>query len=220
MMGMTEALLERFAQLSEQFTAALATRRHVKNEYTSGYQIEKTVFIEWCVKARNLLAMACGKDSVHFQSFIELEKKRDWRSDYTALEEVGAVFRAAKEDFTGGHIISIRNLVQADVFDTELEQAQELLSMGYYSAAAVIAGVVLETTLRQLCADRKIAPAKLDKMNADLAKAGLYNTLIQKRITALADIRNKAAHGHSSQFTPADVADMISYVGHFVADRL
>jgi hypothetical protein len=53
-------------------------------------------------------------------------------------------------------------------------------------AAAVIAGTVLETALRQLC---------LDRMNADLAKAGVYNSLMQKRITALAAIRNRAAHG-------------------------
>ena len=36
---------------------------------------------------------------------------------------------------------------------------------------------------------------KLGTMNAGLAKQGVYNKLTQKRITALADIRNKAAHG-------------------------
>jgi hypothetical protein len=38
-------------------------------------------------------------------------------------------------------------------------------------------------------------------MNAALAKAGKYNKLMQKRITALADIRNSAAHGNFNQFT-------------------
>ena len=35
---------------------------------------------------------------------------------------------------------------------------------------------------------------------------------MQKRITALADIRNNAAHGHPEQFRDNDVSDMISYV--------
>ena len=42
-------------------------------------------------------------------------------------------------------------------------------------------------------------------MNADLAKAGVYDKLIQKRVTMLADIRNKAAHGDTVGFNDDDV---------------
>lgn len=37
------------------------------------------------------------------------------------------------------------------MFSNELEQAEELLKTGYRTAAAVIAGAVLETALRDLC---------------------------------------------------------------------
>jgi hypothetical protein len=57
-------------------------------------------------------------------------------------------------------------------------------------------------------------------MNADLAKAGIYTLLIQKRITALAQIRNDAAHGKPDQFTDADVKGMIADVERFIADYL
>jgi hypothetical protein len=56
---------------------------------------------------------------------------------------------------------------------------------------------VLETGLREKCADNAIEPGKLDKMNADLAKAGINNKLVQKHITALADILNGAALSRS-----------------------
>ena len=46
-----------------------------------------------------------------------------------------AVFSAANEDYKGGFLISIKNLIQADVFDSELEQAVELLDSGYKLAA-------------------------------------------------------------------------------------
>lgn len=131
-----------------------------------------------------------------------------------------AVFLAAKEDFEGGYLLSVRSLVQAEMFDSQLEQAEELFKSGYITAAAVIAGVVLETTLRELCDRSSIAHGKLDKMNADLAKAGIYNKLTQKRITALADIRNSAAHGKPEEFTDQDVLDMIRDVTKFVADYL
>jgi hypothetical protein len=57
-------------------------------------------------------------------------------------------------------------------------------------------------------------------MNADLAKAGAYNSLVQKRITALAAIRNSAAHGRPQDFTKDDVAAMITDVERFAATKV
>ncbi|WP_346659246.1 hypothetical protein [Bradyrhizobium sp. CW7] len=56
-------------------------------------------------------------------------------------------------------------------------------------------------------------------MNADLAKAGAYNSIVQKRITAIAAVRNSAAHGHPETFTEADVRDMISFIERFLMDN-
>ena len=114
----------------------------------------------------------------------------------------------------------MKYLVEADVFDTELEQAKELLSNRYKLAAAVIGGVVLETALRSLCDKEKIEHGKLDKMNADLAKAGVYNKKKKKSITALADIRNSAAHGKDSEFTHENVENMIRDIESFLANYL
>ena len=79
---------------------------------------------------------------------------------------------------------------------------------------------MLETSMRQLCVDKGISVSSLDKMNADLVKAGTYHRLVQKRITAIADIRNNAAHGHPDCFTAKDVEDMISYIEDFLAKHL
>ncbi|MGY4398211.1 hypothetical protein ACVWZA_003415 [Sphingomonas sp. UYAg733] len=136
------------------------------------------------------------------------------------MRQVKAVFEAAREDFEGGYLNSVRTLIQSEVFDNELEQARELLNGGYFPAAAVIAGVVLENTLRQLCDNHQIDRGNLNKMNADLAKVAQYNKLKAKQVTAWADIRNNAAHGHYDQFSRGDVADMIEKIEAFVADQL
>jgi len=70
-----------------------------------------------------------------------------------------------------------------------------------------------------LCVDRELPIGKLDKMNADLAKAGVYNKLVQKQLTAQADIRNSAAHGQYDQFSKEDVASMIKEVQRILASR-
>ena len=54
-------------------------------------------------------------------------------------------------------------------------------------------------------------------MNSDLVKAGVYNLLKQKQITALADLRNKAAHGLGG-FAKADVESMNKDVRRFMED--
>ena len=95
-----------------------------------------------------------------------------------------------------------------------------MLSNGYKLASAVICGVVLETALRDLCDSNSIPHGKLDTMNAQLAKSGIYNKLQQKRITAIADIRNSAAHGRPEEFTDLDVENMIRDVESFLLSYL
>ncbi|MBS1196858.1 MAG: hypothetical protein H6R18_643 [Proteobacteria bacterium] len=218
---MTEHLKKRFDELLSQANAVAATKQRKHSEAFGSYEyVEPDLLLGWCVKARNLLVSACGRESEHFKSFVEAEKPGPYEENPVRLSRLRAVFLAAQEDFEGGHLSSVRNLVQAEVFSTELEQANELLAAGYRMPAAVICGVVLETNLRSLCEARGLDVGKLDKMNADLAKAGQYNSLVQKRITVLAAIRNSAAHGKLADFDDKDVRSMIEDVERLVAGWL
>jgi hypothetical protein len=213
-------LSRRFEELTNQLAVVEASKTYADSGYSRGYSVDPEVFTNWKTKARHLLATACGQDSIHFKDFVEREQGGFYSSSHSTLLQVRAVFHAAKEDFDGGYLNSVRSMVQAEVFSTELDQANELMKGGYIVAAAVIAGVVLETTMRRLCDDAAIDTGSLNKMNADLTKAGVYNLLANKRITALADIRNNAAHGHTDRFTKNDVVDMIAKVESFVADHV
>lgn len=216
----TSHLSRRFAELTDQLAAVEAGKQYENSDYVRGFVVDREAYTNWKTKARHLLATACGLESVHYKDFIERESGGFYSTNHADLLQVRAVFDAAREDFEGGMFNSVRSMVQAEVFSNELDQASELMKGGYITAAAVIAGVVLETTLRRLCEDAQIEPGSLNKMNADLSKSGTYNLLVNKRITALADIRNNAAHGHPDKFTKADVADMIIKVEAFVADHL
>lgn len=218
---MIEHLKKRFDELVVQADAVAATEQTKHSPAIGSYQqVDCDLLLGWCVKVRNLLASACGRDSEHFKSFVKAEEPSSFENNPTRLRRVRAVFLAAKEDFEGGYLSSVTNLVQAEVFSTELEQARELLAAGYRVPAAVICGVVLETNLRTLCEARSLATGRLDKMNADLAKTGIYNSIVQKRITVLAAIRNSAAHGKSAEFDDASVRSMIEEVEKLVAGWL
>lgn len=219
-MANDNVLVKRFSELALQLVEVEVTKQYLNTEYFSGYRVNGEILLNWKVKAKSLISKACGLDSVHYSQFEKAEKPQAFRTSADELSDLKAIFLAAKEDYEGGYMKGVRVLVQAEIFESELEQSKELLFSGYHGAAAVIAGVVLETTLRQMCVDRKIQIGKLDRMNSELAKAGVYNLLVQKRLTALADIRNNAAHGNYNQFKSDDVEDMILYIEKFTADNL
>lgn len=209
----------RFDELCRQADVIDASKKYETGTIVKGYYVNSSEFLNWKVKVRHLLASVCGEDSQHFSQFAASEKASTYSTNYQIFLNLKAVLLAAKDDYEGGYLSKLKILVQSEVFDSELEQADELLASGYTVAAAVIAGVVLETGLREMCSDNSLPSGKLDKMNADLAKAGIYNKLVQKQITALADIRNSAAHGHPEQFSSDDVRNMIRDVQRLLANR-
>lgn len=219
---MTKLFKKRFSELAEQLEAVAAAKTSSANPVTGSASIyvDQNALLNWKVKAKTLLINTCGESSHHLTSFIAAERSKGYGTNYDILKQLRAVFLAAQEDFSGGYLNTVRNLVQAEVFSSELEQAEELLKLGYATAAAVIAGVVLETTLRNLCSTHELEHGSLNKMNDDLAKTGAYNASQKKRITALAAIRNSAAHGKPEEFTAGDVKGMIDDVERFLATTL
>ncbi|HUS11037.1 MAG TPA: hypothetical protein VMZ30_11265 [Pyrinomonadaceae bacterium] len=174
---------------------------------------------QWGISCLNILGRVLGKDSDHYKRFHGLFSQFD---DYTPVLTAQGILNGAKSDYEDGFLFETRTLIQAEVFDDFLEEAKHLLDNSYHAPAAVIAGSVLEDGLRKLSIRKGItlsAKPKLDTMNAELAKSGAYNMLTQKKITALADLRNKAAHGKWTEFTAADVEQMIVQIRAFMEDH-
>lgn len=173
---------------------------------------------QWATSSLSLLGRVFGKASEHYMKFSDLFENI---TDYHPFIQGLGILKAAKDDYENGFLFETKVLIEAEVFVDFLEQAEYLLNAGYFGPSAVIAGSVLEDGLRKLC-DRQgiVLPdkPKLDTMNAELAKSGLYSTLIQKRVTALADIRNKAAHGKWNDFAKEDVNQMLSQVRSFMEE--
>lgn len=187
---------------------------------TDYYYVDVPSFRAWASSALNVLHRICGSDGIHYRHFDERFRQDSDCRWASTLEDCKAILRAATEDYEGGCLFDTRGLIQAEVFDSVLEQAVELLEAGYKDAACVVAGVALETTLKELCIRNQIVTSKLDKMNADLAKAGEYNIGMQKQITAWADRRNRAAHGDWGAYSADDVQDIIRGVTRLIAEHL
>lgn len=183
----------------------------------AGYGVDSELAYEWGASCLNILMRVFGTNSDFYKNFNVVYEDKFFKH-YQTVKALG-ILKAAREDFALDMLFDTRVLIEAEVFDDFLEQSDHLYQSGYFGASAVIAGSVLEDGLRKLCTRNGIkipTRPKLDKMNADLAKKGIYNKLTQKKITMLADIRNKAAHGKWDEFTKEDVGEMIRSIRSFM----
>ena len=213
-----QKVLFRLDELINVGEKVLSTRRSPGPNVLGDDRVDTQIAYQWATSVQNLLARVFGQNSEHYKNFVKQTEKR---MSYSPAYCAQGILKAAKDDFEQGYLFNVKKLIEAEIFDDFIEQGEHLNKLGYFQAAAVVIGCVLEDGLRKLCHSNSIPIAdkpKLDKMNADLSKAGIYNKLTQKKITAIADLRNKAAHGQWDQFNKDDVEDMIRSVRRFMED--
>lgn len=207
----------RFSELQVKGDAVLAAKIvDFVSEGKPFFKVPSGSYKEWATNVLNLLQRTFGENSVHYKNFAKhYDGFAGWISDF---DDSYGIFKAAREDYEQGYLFNIRTLAKAEVLADALTQAKELLASGYKDPACILARVALESALKDLAVRYNVTEGKLDRMNADLTKAGAYNMAKQKQITAWAEIGNKAAHGDWSDYTAQDAAAMVTGVESLVAD--
>jgi hypothetical protein len=113
-------------------------------------------------------------------------------------------------------LFDIKQLVQADLFDSELDAAKELNIKGFARGAGAIAGVVLEKHLLQVCINHKIQINKKDPSIADLndklKEASVYEIPTWRKMQLLADLRNQCDHKKKLDPKTEDIEELIDGV--------
>ena len=122
------------------------------------------------------------------------------------------LLESAKSVFTSS-LSDIRSIVQADLFDSELDAARELLRKGFLRPAGVVAGVVLERHLAQVAANHSLAMRKknptIRDFNEILKKEGALDVPDWRQIQRLADLRNLCAHEREREPTKEEVSELV-----------
>lgn len=130
-----------------------------------------------------------------------------------------AIIEAVKARFASS-LFDIRQLVQADIFDDELNAARELAKHKFIRSAGALAGVVLEKHLAQVCSNRAIKQIKknaaISDLNNALKDAGVIDLPQWRFVQHLADIRNLCDHSKGVEPTTQQVNDLIDGVGKVI----
>ena len=123
-----------------------------------------------------------------------------------------AILNAVKARFESS-LYDIKQLVQADLFDSELDAATALLTHGFMRAAGALAGVVLERHLTQVCENHLLVIGKknpvISDLNDALKNSGVIDVPNWRFTQHLADIRNMCDHNKKQEPTVDQVNDLI-----------
>ena len=128
------------------------------------------------------------------------------------------IVKSAEKRFDSS-LFDISTMVRADLFDDEIEAADELNTNGYYRAAGMIAGVVLESHVRVVVT--KFSPKgshqakkklKFNDCIEYLKKNKVIDVVAWNKLRYLMSIRNNCAHSEEKEPTKGDIDSFIKGV--------
>jgi len=134
---------------------------------------------------------------------------------FKKFEQQMKILEAAERQFQSS-LFRIKQLLQADLFDSEIDTARELLRNGYVRASGAVAGVVLEKHLQQVCDSHSIViKAKtpcISDYNDALKEAGVIEIPNWRSIQHLSDLRNLCDHKKQREPKTEEIEDLLNGV--------
>lgn len=131
----------------------------------------------------------------------------------TKFQQQCQIVQSLKKRFESS-LYDIKQLVQADLMDSEIDSAKLLLKNGFLRAAGAICGVVLEKHFSTICQTRGLKLSKknpcLNDYNQLLKDEGVIATPMWRKISYLADIRNLCDHNKKEEPTEEQLVDLVN----------
>ena len=154
--------------------------------------------------------------------FQHIPSMLDEWGDSTIIDQVKSVLdsqigilKSCEKRFESS-LFDIKQLLQADIFDSELDAARELNKKGFLRAAGAISGVVLEGHLKQVCINHNIVIKKTNPTISDFNQLLKDNEIIETHdwrfIQRLGDIRNLCDHKKQREPTKEEIEELIKGV--------
>lgn len=118
------------------------------------------------------------------------------------------------ENYFESSLFNIKELLQADIFDSELDGARELHKNGFYRASGALCGVILEKHFACVCTSHSIkmkskAPGISD-YNEKLKEDNVIDNKTYLLVQRLGAIRNLCDHNKKQEPTKDDIEDLIN----------
>ncbi len=128
------------------------------------------------------------------------------------FEQQLSIVKALKQRFESS-LFDIKQLVQADLFDSEIATTKELNKKGFHRAAGVICGVIIEKHLAEVCVNHQITVTKknptISDLNDLLKNNAVIDVIVWRFLQRLGDIRNLCGHNKDREPTKEEVEELV-----------
>lgn len=131
------------------------------------------------------------------------------------LQTQYAILESAEARFSSS-LFDIQQVLQADLFDSEVDAARELNNKGFARAAGAMVGVVLEKHLNTVLSAHGLSVAKknpcINDYNQKLKDEAVIDIPTWRFIQRLGDIRNLCDHSKGTDPSKENIAELIDGV--------
>ncbi|MES9969569.1 MAG: hypothetical protein ABW092_06010 [Candidatus Thiodiazotropha sp.] len=173
----------------------------------------------WLTSAQNLVHLVVSSPKNPYQASVDniCSKERGYCIQ-KSVGEVNVILQSLLNDINNGLLASVENQTKALVFDDFLDHAKAYAKQEMKNEAGVIAGVVFEDTLRNICRNNEIEESgvKLDQLIAELTKLDVISQIKAKRARVAAHVRTKATHAQWEEFELSDVRTTIEFTEELI----
>lgn len=235
-----ERLIKTGADMVQDLSNKAINKKNKKGEQKHG-MIFRSKYEKWYSESHEVIRQILPNRLDDFKKLYKMEKRKKLDAEtYTIkdfligivslknslgekyFDDIGSAFmkfqnqvdilKSAQARFDS-IIFDIQQIVRADLFDSELDAAKELLQNGFLRAAGAVAGVVLEKHLEQICKNHNVV---VNKKNPSISD---YNDLLKNQnvieiptwrfIQHLGDLRNLCDHNKKREPTKEEVNDLL-----------
>lgn len=196
----------------------VSVHQEYQNWYTKSYRVISQIIPERLQEFESLyksdpkrkeLSYANYTISDYLISIANTGRGRGPKDAIPKMDIQSKILNSARERFKSS-LFDIKEILQADIYDSELETAKELNKKGFTRAAGAVAGVVLEKHLAHVCSIHQIKIKKANPSISDYYQALKDNDVIDvatwRFIQHLGDIRNLCDH-HKDREPKKDEVD-------------
>lgn len=230
-------LLSDFLEVGEDKGGTKKSKKASK--FFSGYQ-------EWFSEALEVVRQILPNRIVEFETLYSQDKRKELNNLTYGVQDWLLGRRSGVNDLTGKKVFDdfaaavmkfqnqvqilesakvrfkstlfdIQQIVRADLFDSELDAAKELLKNGFLRGAGATAGVVLEKHLEQVCFSHNIIIKSkhptIMTYNDALKNKNILDVPTWRFIQRLGDLRNLCDHSKDTEPKKEEVHELIEGIG-------
>ncbi|TMP75109.1 hypothetical protein [Pseudoalteromonas sp. S1608] len=182
------------------------------NDFIKQYKDEKRKEIDFLTYAISdyLLGLQTTRTS-----YGETKTIADGTAAVPKMQNQNSILAAVEKRFESS-LFDIKEVLQADIYDSELDSARDLAKKGFVRGAGAVAGVVLEKHLGHVCSMHGLKSRKKYPSISDFYQLLKENEIIDtpkwRFIQHLGDIRNLCDHSKDRDPTKEDVLELVEGV--------